>query len=60
LIIKDGSTEIDRIPLPASMTVPIEVKFGATVRTSANAALNVACSVASMAVDHSLYGITEF
>ena len=59
LILKDGSTEIDRIPMPASMTNAIEYKFGPNVRTSANAAFNVACSVASMAIDHSLYGCNE-
>ena len=59
LILKDGATEIDRIPLPASMTTSVEYQFGPNVRTTANAAFNVACSVASMAVDHSLYGCNE-
>lgn len=58
LIIKDGATEIDRIVLPASMTQSVE--YVLDCRTSANAALNIACSVASMAIIISMDGHNEF
>lgn len=58
LILKDGATEIDRIWLPASMTEQRE--YEVDCRTSANAALNIACSVAAMSLDISIDGINEF
>lgn len=60
LIIKDGTTERARIPLPASMTNPIPIDLKGYVRTAANTALNVACSGAGMSVDGHLFGPNEF
>jgi hypothetical protein len=58
LIMKDGTTEIDRVWLPASMAAM--VAYDLDCRTSANAAFNIACSTVGMSVDYSLDGINEF
>lgn len=60
LILKSATTELVRIPMPASMTVPINIDVSGYFRTAANAAFNVACSVASMSLDGHLAGYNEF
>ncbi len=60
LIFKSATTELFRVPMPASMTTPIPIDMSGYYRTAANAALNVACSVASMAIDGNIGGYNEF
>lgn len=43
VIIKDGTTAIGTVSLPASMTLPLVLSFNTPLLSSGNAALNIAC-----------------
>lgn len=58
VVLKDGSTIIWRGHVSASMTLSEEIVFGNPLRTSANAALNVACITTAAAVYVNAQGFT--
>jgi hypothetical protein len=58
VVLKDGSTIIWRGHVSASMTSSEEIIFSNPLRTSANAALNVACITTAAAVYVNAQGFT--
>jgi hypothetical protein len=58
VVLKDGSTIIWRGHVSASMTMSEEIVFNNPLRTSANAALNVACITTAAAVYVNAQGFT--
>ena len=57
-VIKDGSTVIWRIWLPASMTTPWDIDFPTPLRSGANAALNAAAITSGASIYLDAQGYT--
>lgn len=59
VVIKDGSTVLHRVNLPASMTMPADMEFPTPLRGSLNAAINVAAETAGANVLVNIQGHTS-
>lgn len=58
VVLKDGSTVIWRVYLPASMTAPVGIPFPSPLKTTANTALNFACITTGASVYVNVQGYT--